>query len=153
MGFISITSFKIFFITAINIAITFKEVGDIFKLWNVIFPVTTVFNQQWEDVIMLFTGVCGVQFGELLENHAPSSDLLFGIVYVGERLAMLVIVGDIGEVLPTSTVSRICEARVVRVQFCAVRKDLVRKSVQITDTTWEPRYSICRNETKGYYSF
>lgn len=92
---------------------------------------------------MFFAGVGRVEFRELPEHSCPGGDLLLCVVHMGQGLAVLVVVGDVREVLASCAVLRVCEAGVVGVQLRTVRQNLIRESVQVTDSTGEPGHRIC----------
>lgn len=119
--------------------LTLKEVRNILQLRNIIFPVTTVLNEQRKDVVVFLAGMRRVQLGELPEDCSPGGDLLLGVVHVRQGLAVLVVVGDVREVLAARAVLGVGEPGVVRVQLRAVRQNLVCEPVQVADTTREPR--------------
>ena len=50
---------------------TFKEIGDVLQLRNVVLTEATVVDQQWEDVIELAARMRRVEFCQLSENGAP----------------------------------------------------------------------------------
>lgn len=90
-------------------------------------------------MIVFSARVCRIKFRQLFKDGAPSGDLLLAVIHMRERLSVAVVVGNVGEVLPPGTVLGVREARVVGVQLGPVRQDLVRETVQVTDTPREPR--------------
>jgi len=118
-----------------------QKVGDILQLGNVILPEPTIVHQQREDVIVLPTGVGLVEFRKVPEDNAPGLDLLLGIIHMGQGLAMLVVIGNVGKVLATLAVFRIGKARMIGIQFRAVAQNLVGKTIQVAYTPWEPGHS------------
>lgn len=115
-----------------------EEVGYVFKLWDVVLPEAAVLDEEGKDMVVLPAGVFGEKLGELAEHFPPGLRLFGSVVHVRQRLTVLVVVREVGEVLPPGAVLFVREARVVRVQLGAVREDLVRETVQLTDATREP---------------
>ena len=64
-----------------------KEVGNILKLRDVVFPVATVFNQQRKNVIEFATSVSRIEFGEFPEDGAPCGGFLWAVLYSRDLLA------------------------------------------------------------------
>lgn len=127
---------------------TFQEARYILQLRNVILPVAAVLHQQREHMVVLFTCVRRIQLCQLAEHRAPRGCLLLGVVHVWQRLAVSVMVGNVGKVLPASPVHRVRESRMIRIQFSAITQDLVSEPVQVTDTSREPWYSIYKVYTR-----
>ena len=50
---------------------TFEEVGDVFKLWNVVLPEAAVVDEERKNSVELPTSVCLVQRCQLLVNLSP----------------------------------------------------------------------------------
>lgn len=74
-----------------------------------------------------------------------------------QRLSVLVIESDIGEVLPASSVHGVGEPWVVRIQLGSVREDLVCEAIQVADTARKPWHSswinIYSNQFNSKYAF
>lgn len=94
-------------------------------------------------MVVFFAGVSGIKGGELLENLRPGFDFLLGVIDVGQRLTVFVVVSDVREVFPASAVNGVCKSGMIGLEFSSVRQDLVGESVEVSDSSWEPRNGIC----------
>lgn len=62
----------------------FKEVGNVLELWDIVFTVAAVLNQEWEDVVVLSAGMSGVKLCQVSEDYSPGFRLFFGVFDVGQ---------------------------------------------------------------------
>jgi len=74
-----------------------EELRHNLELRYVVGTVATVGAQQAENDVELFAGVGWIQRGQLVEDHAPSLDLVLGVLDVRDLLAVPVVEGDVGE--------------------------------------------------------
>lgn len=115
-----------------------QEVRNILQLWNVILAVSTVVDEQREDVVVLSTRMGCVEFGQVSENDTPGLDFCLSVLHVRQWLSVTVVVGQVSKVFASCTVRGVSKSRMVRVQFAAIRKDLIGESIQLADTPREP---------------
>lgn len=71
--------------------LTMEEFRNVFQLRNIVLPIATVIDEQWEHVIVLLACVRLIQFGQIIEDDAPSLGLFLGVVDARQALAVLII--------------------------------------------------------------
>ena len=64
-----------------------QKFGNILQLRYIVFPVATIFNQEWENVVEFTTSVSGIQFGKFPKDGAPCGYLLRSVLDARDRLA------------------------------------------------------------------
>jgi len=67
-----------------QIKITFKEIGHILELGNVVLAVVAVLHEQGENMVMFFAGMSWVKLCQLPEDDLPGIGLLFSVLDVGQ---------------------------------------------------------------------
>lgn len=82
-----------------------------------------------------------VQRGQVREHFAPRFRLRFGVIDPRQRLTVLMIERNVCEILAPLAVHLIGEARMIRIQFGAIRQDLIGESIQIANASREPRHA------------
>lgn len=105
-------------------------------------------------MVVLPTGVGLIELRKIPEDNAPGLDLLLGVIHMGQGLAMLVVVRNVGEVLATLAVFRIGKTRMIGIQLRSVAQNLIGETIQIAYTPREPGHSrgiilvVTRNDVK-----
>ena len=90
---------------------------------------------------LLHSGKLTSNISVSVENHSevkPNPAMLSHALFVVES--------NIGEEFPSFPVCLVGEARMIRVEFRAVREDSVGEVVQVLDLYREPRQGICKDE-------
>lgn len=126
-------------------------------------------------MVVFAASVLRVEFSKFLEDDTPRLCLFFGVLNSRKWFtavtsnfnlfprdyfrslekcqhyynSLLVVVSDVGKVLPPGSVDRIGETGMIGIQLGAVRQNLICELVKVSNSSWKPRNGVCKNN-KGW---
>lgn len=113
--------------------LTMEEFRNVFQLWNIVLSIATVIDEQWEHVIVLFACVRLIQFGQIIEDDAPSLGLFRGVVDARQALAVLIIECNVCKIFSAEIIFAEPRIRIVRVRWAIISIEL-RQLTSVRDT-------------------
>lgn len=81
----------------------------------------------------------GEQGRQLAEHHSPRGDLGRGVLNPGDGIPCLVGLGNPRDFLAPLPVDGIGESWVIRIQFLAIRENLLSELIKVRELPGEPR--------------